>query len=172
MRLTRRLWLSALFAALPLGALAVEIPTRKPGLWEVKMTTGDGRMAGITAQHCTDTSTDKEMNSTFGPVAAQMCSKNDIEKTSTGYVVNSVCNVGGKTSVARNEIVGDFNSAYTMKIVSKTEGLPAGMPADSTMTMEAKWVGACKNDQKPGDIIMPGGIKMNVKDLKAGLKSQ
>ncbi len=34
------------------------------------------------------------------------------------------------------------------------------------MTIEAKWLGACKSDQKPGDIIMPGGMKMNVKDME------
>ena len=30
---------------------------------------------------------------------------------------------------------------------------------------EAKWLGACKPDQKPGDIVMPGGFKMNVRDM-------
>ena len=31
--------------------------------------------------------------------------------------------------------------------------------------MEGPWLGACKPDQKPGDIIMPGGgFKLNVKD--------
>ena len=34
------------------------------------------------------------------------------------------------------------------------------------MTLEAKWLGACKADQKPGDIVMPGGMKMNVKDME------
>jgi hypothetical protein len=26
-------------------------------------------------------------------------------------------------------------------------------------------MGACKPDQKPGDIVMPGGFKMNVRDV-------
>ena len=34
------------------------------------------------------------------------------------------------------------------------------------MTIEAKWLGACKPDQKPGDIVMPGGYKMNIKDAE------
>ena len=34
------------------------------------------------------------------------------------------------------------------------------------MTLEAKWLGACKADQKAGDIVMPGGRKMNVKDME------
>ena len=51
--------------------------------------------------------------------------------------------------------------------MSKQEG-PAipGMPAERTITIDAKWVGACKADQKPGDIMMPGGMKMNIKDME------
>ena len=30
------------------------------------------------------------------------------------------------------------------------------------MTIAAKWLGACKADQKPGDIIMAGGRKFNI----------
>ena len=38
-------------------------------------------------------------------------------------------------------------------------------PRDTVTKIEAKWLGACKPDQKPGDIIMPGGgFKLNVKD--------
>jgi hypothetical protein len=42
----------------------------------------------------------------------------------------------------------------------------AGAPRDSTTTIEAKWLGACKSDQKAGDIMMPGGMKMNIKDME------
>ena len=27
-------------------------------------------------------------------------------------------------------------------------------------------VGACKPDQKPGDVVMPGGFKINLKDAQ------
>jgi hypothetical protein len=36
------------------------------------------------------------------------------------------------------------------------------------MAIEAKWLGACKADQKPGDIIMANGMKMNVTDMQRG----
>ena len=42
----------------------------------------------------------------------------------------------------------------------------AGAARDSTTTIEAKWLGACKGDQKAGDIMMPGGMKMNIKDME------
>jgi hypothetical protein len=36
------------------------------------------------------------------------------------------------------------------------------------MNIAAKWLGACKADQKPGDIIMASGMKMNVTDMPRG----
>ena len=31
--------------------------------------------------------------------------------------------------------------------------------------LSARWVGPCEADQKPGDIIMPNGMKMNMKTM-------
>ncbi len=147
-------------------ALAVEMPIRKAGLWEMKVVRTGSATPERTMQHCTDESTDKEMSSTFSPMAKEMCSKQDIQKTATGYISDSVCNVGAMSITSHSDIVGDFNSAYTVKSTSHHEGGPASVPGDSTTTVEAKWLGACKPDQKPGDIVMPGGLKMNVKDME------
>src|SRR5258708_5152341 len=91
-------------------------------------------------------------------------SKNDIQQTAAGYTTDSVCSVAGVSMTSHSDITGDFNSAYTVKTTSHNEGAPSGVPRDSTMTIEAKWLGACKPDQKPGDIVMPGGFKLNIKD--------
>ena len=147
-------------------ALAVEMPIRKAGLWEMKVVRTGSAAPEMTMQHCTDESTDKDMSSTFSPMAKEMCSKQDIQKTATGYVSDSVCNVGAMSITSHSDIVGDFSSAYTVKSSSHHEGGPASVPRDSTTTVEAKWLGACKPDQKPGDIVMPGGMKMNVKDME------
>jgi hypothetical protein len=159
-------------AALLLGAapaLAVEIPTRKAGLWEMKMRTGTP-MPEVTMQHCTDETTEKQMSATFSPMAKENCSKNDIQKTATGYTTDSVCTMNGLPTTIHSETSGDFNSAYTVKVTSHSQGGP-GAARDTTMTLEAKWLGACKPDQKAGDIVMPGGMKMNVKDMEK-LKGQ
>ena len=83
-------------------------------------------------------------------------------KASFGYVTDSICGVAGVTIASHAEITGDFNSAYTVTSTSRSERGPAG----GTTTIEAKWLGACKADQKPGDIMMPGGMKMNIKDMQ------
>jgi uncharacterized protein DUF3617 len=146
-------------------ALAVELPVRKAGLWEMKMVRTGGSIPDMTMQHCTDATTDKQMSSSFTP-GKETCAKQDIQKTATGFVSDSVCGVAGMTITSHAEITGDFNSAYTVKVTSHSEGGPSGVPRDSTTTIEAKWLGACKADQKAGDIVMPGGMKMNILDLE------
>ena len=145
---------------------AAELPVRKAGLWEMKMVRSGSPTPETTMQHCTDESTDKEMSTTFSPLSKDLCSKQDTQKTATGYVTDSVCSMAGVSMTSHSEITGDFNSAYTVKSKSHNEGGPASVPADSTTTVEAKWLGACKPDQKPGDIVLPGGMKMNVKDME------
>jgi len=146
-------------------ARAVEIPVRKAGLWELKMVRTGSPLPEMTMQHCTDETTDKAMTDAASPMSKEVCSKNDIQKTATGYVTDSVCSVAGMSMTSHSEITGDFNSAYSVKTTSHSEHGPAGA-RDTTMTIEAKWLGACKADQKPGDIVMPGGFKMNVKDMQ------
>ena len=156
---------TCLLALLPLAdAFAVELPVRKAGLWEMKMVRSGGSIPDMTMQHCTDATTDKQMSTSFSP-GKETCAKQDIQKTATGYVSDSVCSVAGMTITSHAEITGDFNSAYTVKSSSRSEGGPSGVPRDSTTTVEAKWMGACKADQKPGDIVMPGGMKMNILEL-------
>jgi hypothetical protein len=145
---------------------AVELPVRKAGLWEMKVSHTGSPAPEMTMQQCTDETTDKDMATSFSPMAKDVCSKQDIQKTATGYVTDSVCGIGGMSIKSRAEIIGDFNSAYTVKSTSHTEGGPAGVPRDSTTTIEAKWLGACKADQKAGDIMMPGGMKINLKDME------
>ena len=156
----------AVFLAAPMtanDAAAVELPVRKAGLWEMKMVRTGGSVPDMTMQHCTDASTDKQMSTSFSP-GKETCAKQDIQKTATGYVSDSVCSVAGITVTSHAEITGDFNSAYTVKSTSHSER-SGGQTRDSTTTVEAKWLGACKADQKPGDIVMPGGMKMNILEL-------
>ena len=149
-------------------AFALDMPPRKAGLWELKMSMEGRSMPMQTFQHCIDAATDKAMNDVGGGMRAEQCSKQDMQRTGNTITVDSVCNFGGATTTSRAVVTGDFNSAYTVKVSSKREGGPAvpGMPAETNMTIEAKWLGACKADQKPGDMIMSNGVKMNINDMK------
>jgi hypothetical protein len=61
-------------------------------------------------------------------------------------------------------ITGNFDSAYTMTITSHDDFASAGR----TMTLSAKWLGPCPADQKPGDMIMADGRKINILEAREG----
>jgi hypothetical protein len=157
---------AAVVALVSLPVRADEIPLRKPGLWEMKMG-AQGPMLEMSMQHCTDETTDKDMSTAVSPMAKDTCSKNEITKTANGYTTDAVCTIAGTTSTTHSDITGDFNSAYTVKVTSQASGGAAGAARTNTMTIEAKWLGACKPGQKPGDVMMPGGMKININDLNA-----
>jgi hypothetical protein len=149
------------------SARAEDLPVRKAGLWEIKMVRTGSPLPSMTMQHCTDESVDKDMNNVVSPMAKQICSRQDIRKTATGYVTDSVCSVGGVSISSHSEITGDFNSVYTVATTSHSDLGDKTPPRDTVTKIEAKWLGACKPDQKPGDIVMPGGgFKLNVKDAE------
>ena len=77
-----------------------------------------------------------------------------------------MCTVSGATMTSHSEIVGDFDSAYTVTTEAKMDKSPEQL-RDTTTKVEAKWLGDCKPGQKPGDIVMPGGgFKLNVQDAE------
>ena len=143
----------------------VQLPLRKAGLWDIKLDHEGGRMPAVVVQQCTSEAVDREFMSDFAPSAKQNCSKTEIQKAATGYVMDSVCTMAGTTVTSHAETSGDFNSAYTVNVTSHSQGGKLGSQ-DSKVTIAAKWAGPCKEGQKPGDVVMPGGFKMNVRDFE------
>ena len=66
MTITRRILIASALFMSALGPLAAaELPTRKAGLWEVKITVGP-TIPQRTMQQCVDAATDKLLNATSG----------------------------------------------------------------------------------------------------------
>jgi hypothetical protein len=59
-------------------------------------------------------------------------------------------------------ITGSFDSGYTMTITTEGDGIAA----ERNITIAAKWLGPCAAGQKPGDMIMQNGMKMNLVDMQ------
>ncbi len=164
-----RLSLVAIAMLWTASSMALDLPTRKPGLWVLKLTPLDPALAGmpaVTAEHCIDAATDKLMSITVGSMRPEFCSKQDVQKVGDSLVAISTCQMGPFKSRWRAVLKGDFDSAYTADVTMKQEGEPvAGIPAEDHTLIDAKWAGPCKPDQKPGDMIM-AGRKSNVYDLQ------
>ncbi len=159
-------------------AAALDLPARKPGLWQMMMKyegAGSPSPPQI-AQQCVDAATDKEMIAYGSDMSAGMCSKQDTQKVGEKIIVDGTCQIGAMSITTHAEYSGSFDSAFTVNTTSMTTGGPAPANGKSNMITEAKWMGPCKPDQKPGDMIMPVGnpagdtIKMNIRDMREMMK--
>ena len=154
----------AVLAATP--ALALDMPARKAGLWELKMDFVGTGLPGQTMKQCIDPATDKLMNQAYGGASKEACAKQDVSNAGGVMTIDSVCKFGPATVTSHTVVTGSFDSAYAMDVQSTREGGPP-MPGGgkSHMKIAAKWLGPCAAGQKPGDVIMPNGMKMNVLEM-------
>lgn len=158
-----------ILGAVSAGAVAAagaELPSRKPGLWDITMKFESGGQLTQAMQQCIDAATDKEMNALGQGMTRDACSKQDLKTVGGTMIIDSTCRIGGVTTSSRAEITGSFDRAYSMKLTSRNETPSPDVPAQTVMRLDAKWVGPCAAGQKPGDVIMPGGMKVNVMDMR------
>jgi hypothetical protein len=147
------------------AAPAVDLPPRKPGLWQITMIMPGGKIPPRDMQMCIDAKTDAEMARLSTSASQGMCAKNDTRRDGDTVTTNSVCTIGQKetSTQAVTRFAGD--SAYHTEITSRS-GTTGG--SRLVMTQDAKWTGACPADMQPGDVTMPNGVKMNVKTIMSG----
>lgn len=154
-------------------AAAFDMPARKPGLWQLtaKYEGAGSPSPPQISQQCVDAATDKEMIALGNIASRQMCSKLDTQKVGEKIIVDGTCQIGAISVATHAEYSGSFDSAYTVNTTAITTGGPALSNGKSNMIAEAKWMGPCKADQKPGDMIMPVGnpagdtITINIRDI-------
>jgi Protein of unknown function (DUF3617) len=125
---------------------AAELPSRKPGLWEIKMSFENRSVPAQTLKQCVGAGTDKLIGMGAASLPQSTCSKRDVQRSGNTTTIESTCTIAGKTTNARVVITGSLDSAYTMTMTSEGEAIPGGK---TTMTMTATWVGPCAPGQNP-----------------------
>ena len=149
------------------AASAMDYPARKPGLWEMTIQAdGSAKMPAMSTQQCIDAATDQAMREMGNGMERQDCSKQDMRKESGRIVIDSVCKIGTSIATTHAVVTGDFGAAYRMESRS-TYSPPMMGRSEGTAVIEARWVGPCKAGQKPGDMVLPGGMKMNMLEMPA-----
>jgi hypothetical protein len=171
-KMRNRVLILAVIAVGVCPAAALDFPTRKPGLWELKTSAEGQSAASQVMKQCVDTATDEQLRSFGASMTAKMCEQ-EVKREGDNFITDAVCRMGPITMRTQSVTTGDFNSAYTTKTTTKQEGgltMP-GMGGSSATTIEARWIGPCEPGQRPGDIIMANGMKMNIIDMKKFMPS-
>jgi len=132
----------ALLSALP--ASAAELPARKPGLWEIKMSFENRNVPARSLKQCVDAGTNMMGQMGVAAAAQSNCSRRDVQRSGDTTTIDSTCTIAGKTTTARVVISGSLDSAYTMTMTSEGDAVPGGK---SSMTIAATWLGPCTPGQ-------------------------
>lgn len=142
------------------AASTADAPKRKAGLWQQTMS-GSG-MPAQTMSMCTDEKTDDLLQSKAQ--GAAQCSQQSIRSQGNAVVVEAVCKDGKTTIRTHGTFTGDFSSRYSGDMRHTFDPPMQGMK-EMTQKIEARYLGACKPGQKPGDVAMEGMGGMNMNEM-------
>ena len=149
-------------ASIAAAAAEIDVPARKPGQWEIKMTPKTaGAAPTMTTQLCLDAASDKALMAQ-GLAMSTGCSIQQARDGSGNLVVDAICDIAGRKTKSHSVVSGDFQSHYQIDIVSDSQGGSPAVPKHAEIVQQATWIGDCTAGMKPGDMMLPGGRTINL----------
>jgi len=140
-------------------ATADTMPHRKPGLWQITSTMQGGPMPSMTSKYCIDAATENALMHAGQSMARRNCESPVMHVSGNTAVINGTCKFGNMTSTSHTVITFSGADAYHGETHSHMSPAPQGMPPEMVTTMDARWMGPCSADMKPGDIVMGNGMR-------------
>jgi hypothetical protein len=158
---------AALTVPVALGAQTLDLPQRKAGLWEITMTVDQPKgMPAMTSKMCVDPATDREMMD-YALKMSGTCKSLTTKREGKSLVIASDCIFAGKQTKSRTVLTGDFQTGYTSRTEGTMDDGDGKKPRATLVTQTATWKSADCPGMKPGDVTMFGGVKLNIKQIKA-----
>jgi hypothetical protein len=166
----RSLLALAAFVALP--AFAQDFPRLKPGLWEMERSSDRERAGPAPAQPsrmtmCLDETVQRDLFDMGAGAMKGMCSKHDFTISGSHGSGDFVCDIGGSTMHSKSTMVLQGNVGYRTEIDTTYDPPFMGQARTKTI-VTARHLGACKPGQRAGDMTMPNGQSMNMRDIMSG----
>ena len=148
-------------------ALAQDFPKLKPGLWEMERSAERGAQHPTRMTMCLDDTVQKEMFDMGAGAMKGMCSKHEFRMSGNRGTGDFICDFGGSRMHSKSTMQMTGNTGYRTEIHT-TYDPPFMGQRETTTVLSARHVGACKPGQRPGDMILPNGQTLNVRDAMSG----
>ena len=165
-----RVAIAVLLAGLVAPALAADYPKLKTGLWQMERAAASGANQPNRMTMCLDDSVQKEMFDMGAGAMKGMCRKHHFKFSGNRGTGDFVCDIGGSRMHSRSTMELTGNTGYRTEIRT-TYDPPFMGQTESTTVLTARHVGACKPGQRPGDMVLPNGQTLNMRDAMAGPKA-
>jgi|SRR5579872_1182683 len=122
-----------------------EMPTAKPGLWEINMrhASGAGASQGGVTRQCLDESAITAGKKTAADYIKANCSHNETHGGGGTWVNELVCKTSAGTTTTHTVTTMTGENAYHTELTTTYDPPVAGR-ASSTTTVDGKWIGACQ----------------------------
>lgn len=152
----------------PAQAQETSLPSRKPGLWDVlTVTQKPDKVPKISVRMCVDAATDRELMDFGLKMSKDSCARYDVRGKGGHWTIEADCTLGPVKSVTRTRIGGNFQSRVNILIEGTVSGMPgSNAPQPTHITQDSRWISADCPGMKAGDVMLEGGTKFNVKDMR------
>lgn len=146
------------------GPGKLDFPRRRPGLWEVRNSASE--QLGLPPVHfCVGEQTDtaeRHLDRLVGKKGA--CTAGPFKRSGINWVAESVCKDSRTTVVNQSIASGDFETRYRIDILVFYSPPLANNKREDREFIEARYLGACPDNQKTGDLTIPGLGVLNMQD--------
>jgi Protein of unknown function (DUF3617) len=151
------------------GALAAEPPVLKSGLWEVSRTSTQQPDRKSLTTMCLDESVQAQMREFGMGATKEMCSQSDRSFSGNKMTMSATCKLGTTTMKTTSVMTFNGNTSYHMDGTASYDPPMATMKEMNT-SVDARWVGACRPGQQPGDVTLETGQTVNIKQMMGNKK--
>lgn len=121
-----------------------EMPTQKPGLWQITMTSARSPGGSRTFKMCQDVAS-VAAGKASADAQLKNCSKNTLRREGATWIADNECTLSGMHVVSHTEMTAHGDEAYHTQVQSTYGSGKAEMT-----TIDHKYLGVCEIGQKAG----------------------
>lgn len=157
--------LSAAIAAAVIGSVRadeIQPPFTKEGLWEATTSqTTAAKTTQMTMKLCQNRATqqkDRDLSSQLRQ--KDQCAHTTVQTGPGVYISDKKCTTGSNAgSSSKSTMTFQGDTAYRLEL-----HMTSSAGAESAMSIDAKYLGPCPPDMKPGDVVTADGKKFNTSE--------
>jgi hypothetical protein len=143
---------------------SLDYPRRKPGLWEIRNAASESLGMPPTS-YCVGEQTDTaehHLDRVSGEKGS--CSIGAFKRVGISWVAESVCKESRSVVVSQSIASGDFQTQYRIDTLVFYSPPLANNKREDKEAVVARYLGSCKDGQRPGDLVVPGMGVLNMGD--------